>query len=51
MAEQRKDNALLDQAIAAYSTLITEFAPSMPDDRLLAYGTRCVELMRFKGEF
>lgn len=49
LAERRKDNALLEQSIEAYSKLIDQHGSELTDEQLLAYGTRCVELMRFKG--
>lgn len=51
LADRRKDNALLERAIEAYADVLERLHAAVGDDRLLALGTRCVELMRFKGEF
>lgn len=50
LAERRKNNELLERAIEAYTSVIERYEAQFNDDRLLELGSRCVELMRFKGE-
>lgn len=49
MAEQHKNNALLDKAIEAYEQIITENGPKMTDEFYKNVTKRCIDMMRFRG--
>ncbi|XP_049541652.1 midasin-like isoform X3 [Anopheles darlingi] len=50
LAEQRRSNALLIEAIAVYRKLIVVLELSVDDATLRSIGERCIDRMRFQGQ-
>lgn len=51
LADVQKSNAVLGQAIEAYFTLVTEDSALLDDETFRNIADRCVNRMRFAGNF